>query len=135
MKKHAASDPRTLSLPAGRPLGSPVQTYHSTVTCFGWFAPTGETTLHVPDSCVVQALDRGLIMSQVVLHSAGSGGATVNHRGCIVGVNSFSFLPTMPPTENYKSYMRMVSELLPAHGLVWDECEGERSHETSANSE
>ena len=122
-KKHVAggASASDLSLPAGRPLGKPVKTHESRITCFGWFAPKGETTLHVPDSKVVQSIERGLIVSQVVLHAAGSGGATVDHRGEIVGVNSRSRDPEWFKRNDYKAYMRMVScdsrfcGLLPAH--------------------
>ena len=106
-------------LPVGLRLGNPSElkvNLHK-ITCFGWFSVHGEDTLHAPDAKVVQSLSRGLIISQVVLHTAGSGGPTVDHRGDIVGVNSYSELPTLPPTHNYKSYMRMVSELKPEHGL------------------
>ena len=71
-----------------------------------------------PDARVVQALDRGLLMSQSVFHSGDSGGPNVDHLGRIVGVNSMSFKPTMPPTNTYKSYVRPVSELRPEHGLA-----------------
>jgi hypothetical protein len=53
-----------------------------------------------------------------VLHSGGSGGAAVDHLGRLVAVNWRSHLPTLPPEENYMAYMRMVSWLLPEHGLA-----------------
>lgn len=90
------------------------------ITCFGWYSIHGEYTIHAPDAKVVQSLSGGLIMSQLVLHTAGSGGPTVDHRGDVVGVNSRSDLPTLPAHENYKAYMRMVSELKPEHGLRGD---------------
>ena len=110
-------------LPVGLRLGNPselVVNLHK-ITCFGWFSIFGEDTMHAPDAKVVESVSRGLIMSQVVLHSAGSGGPTVDHRGDVVGVNSYSELPTLPPTHNYKSYMRMVSWLKPEHGLQPDD--------------
>ena len=41
----------------------------------------GEDTLHAADAQVVESLSRGLIISQVLLHTVGSGGPTVDHRG------------------------------------------------------
>ena len=117
-QKHPATN--DLALPTGRPLGNPeaLRTYHDTITAFGWFSAVGESALHVPDARVVQSMDRGLLMSQVVLHSAGSGGGTFDHLGRIVGVNSMSKQPHMPPKYDYKSYMRMASYLSVQHGLV-----------------
>ena len=77
--------------------------------------------MHAPSAKPVQSLSRGLIMSEVVLHSVGSGGPTVDHHGRVVGVNSYSELPTLPLNHNYKSYMRMVSWLKPEHGLQPDD--------------
>ena len=111
-KKHAASLVLDPPLPAGRPLGDlnadPLE-LGDMINSFGWSSPNGEVTLHADVAKPVQALDRGLIMSESTMGAGDGGGPTVDRLGRIVGINSFGMGGT--------SYTRLVSELLPAHGL------------------
>jgi hypothetical protein len=109
-------------LPAGRPLGDvgALVEQHKMITAFGWPSPLGEVTLY-SDSALLQTRSKGLLASKVLIHDGSSGGATVDHLGHIVAVNSMSHpAPTLPLATDYKSYMRMVSWLLPEHGLELD---------------
>ena len=108
-----------LSLPDGIQLGEPlaVQTGISMVTVFGWFAPKEEYTLYAPQHEKVISNVNGLLVSQALLHTCGSGGAQVDSRGCLLAVNSRSSDPALPMPVDYKAYGRMISDLLPAHGL------------------
>ena len=84
------------------------------ITVFGWFSPTGtEVTLHTPRPCPIMAISKGLLISEVRLDTAGSGGATCDHRGRLVGVNSLSL-------SGSRNAFRMVTWLTPAHGLMVD---------------
>jgi hypothetical protein len=107
-------------LPCGLQLGDPdaLQVNADLITVFGWFSPAGEVTLFAPQALTLAAKSHGLLHASVVLHSGGSGGAAVDHLGRLVAVNWRSVLPTLPPRENYMAYMRMVSWLLPEHGLA-----------------
>jgi hypothetical protein len=107
-------------LPCGLQLGDPdaLQVNADLITVFGWFSPAGEVTLFAPQALTLAAKSHGLLHASVVLHSGGSGGAAVDHLGRLVAVNWRSDLPTLPPRENYMAYMRMVSWLLPEHGLA-----------------
>jgi hypothetical protein len=107
-------------LPCGLQLGDPdaLQVNADLITVFGWFSPAGEVTLFAPQALTLAAKSHGLLHASVVLHSGGSGGAAVDHLGRLVAVNWRSHLPTLPPEENYMAYMRMVSWLLPEHGLA-----------------
>ena len=108
-----------LSLPDGIQLGQPVavQTGISMVTVFGWFAPNEESTLYVPQRKKIISTANGLLISQALLHTCGSGGAQVDSRGRLLAVNSRSSDPAIPMPVDYKAYGRMISDLLPAHGL------------------
>ena len=108
-----------LSLPDGIQLGEPlaVQTGISMVTVFGWFAPKEESTLYVPQHEKIISTANGLLISQALLHTAGSGGAQVDSHGRLLAVNSRSSDPAIPMPVDYKAYGRMISDLLPAHGL------------------
>ena len=105
-------------LPRGRSLGDPsaLSDHCDTISAFGWPSPLGEVTLY-SDSAPLQSRSKGLLASRVIIHSGSSGGAAVNHHGHIVAVNSMSSPPALPLPPDYKSYMRMVSWLLPEHGL------------------
>jgi hypothetical protein len=107
-------------LPAGLQLGNPdaLQVNADLITVFGWFSPAGEVTLFAPQALTLAAKSHGLLQASVVLHSGGSGGAAVDHRGRLVAVNWRSDLPALPPKKTYMAYMRMVSWLLPEHGLA-----------------
>ena len=107
-------------LPPGLQLGDPdaLKVNADPITVFGWFSPAGEVTLFAPQALTLAAKSHGLLQASVVLHSGGSGGAAVDHLGRLVAVNWRSHLPTLPPEENYMAYMRMVSWLLPEHGLA-----------------
>ena len=107
-------------LPCGLKLGDPdaLQVNADLITVFGWFSPAGEVTLFAPQALTLAAKSHGLLQASVMLHSGGSGGAAVDHLGRLVAVNWRSDLPTLPPRENYMAYMRMVSWLLPEHGLA-----------------
>ena len=110
----------SLSLPDGIELGNPlaVQTGISTVTVFGWFAPNEEDSLYVPQRKKIISNAHGLLISQALLHTAGSGGAQVDPQGRLLAVNSRSRDPAIPMPRDYKAYGRMVSDLLPVHGLI-----------------
>jgi hypothetical protein len=107
-------------LPAGLKLGDPdaLQVNADLITVFGWFSPAEEVTLFAPQALTLAAKSHGLLHASVVLHNGGSGGAAVDHLGRLVAVNWRSGLPTLPPRENYMAYMRMVSYLMPEHGLA-----------------
>ena len=111
------------ALPCGLQLGDPdaLQVSADVITVFGWFSPLGEVTLFAPQAVTLAAKSHGLLQASVVLHSGGSGGAAVDHLGRLVAVNWRSGLPELPPRRNYMAYMRMVSWLLPEHGLVISE--------------
>ena len=117
VKRSAAASP--LSLPEGIQLGDPslVQTGISTVTVFGWFAPSGETTLYVPQHQKIMSTANGLLISQALLHSAGSGGGMFDSQGRLLAVNSLSRNPALPMPAEYKAYGRMISDLHSGHGL------------------
>ena len=117
VKRSAAASP--LSLPEGIQLGDPslVQTGISTVTVFGWFAPAGETTLYVPQHQKIISTADGLLISQALLHSAGSGGGMLDSQGRLLAVNSRSRNPALPMPAEYKAYGRMISDLHSGHGL------------------
>ena len=100
---------------AAEPLA--VQTGISMVTVFGWFAPKEESTLYVPQHEKIISTANGLLISQALLHTAGSGGAQVDSHGRLLAVNSRSSDPAIPMPVDYKAYGRMISDLLPAHGL------------------
>ena len=108
-------------LPPGLELGYPeaLQVSADMITVFGWFSPLGEVTLFAPQAATLAAKSHGLLQASVVLHSGGSGGAAVDNLGRVVAVNWRSGLPELPPRRNYMAYMRMVSWLLPQHGLVF----------------
>jgi len=112
-------------LPAGLKLGDPdaLQVNADLITVFGWFSPAGEVTLFAPQALTLAAKSHGLLHASVVLHNGGSGGAAVDHLGRLVAVNWRSDLPTLPPRENYMAYMRMVSWLMPEHGLALSDCD------------
>jgi hypothetical protein len=106
-------------LPYGLKLGDPdaLQVNADLITVFGWFSPAGEVTLFAPQALTLAAKSHGLLQASVVLHNGGSGGAAVDYLGRVVAVNWRSDLPALPP-KNYMAYMRMVSLLLPEHGLA-----------------
>ena len=108
-----------LSLPDGIQLGEPlaVQTGISMVTVFGWFAPNEEDSLYMTQSEKIISNAHGLLISQALLHTAGSGGAQVDPQGRLLAVNSRSSDPAIPMPREYKAYGRMISDLLPTHGL------------------
>ena len=105
----------------GIPLGKTanVQTGISMVTIFGWFAPHAEKTLFAPQPQKVMSTVHGHLITQCLLHTAGSGGAQVDSQGHLLAVNSISWPdPTIPmPYKDYKAYGRMVSDLTSLHGL------------------
>lgn len=103
---------RNTALPLGVPLGAPeaLETGEHVITVFGWYSEHGtETTFHSPQPKVLLSKPKGLLVTEALLETAGSGGATCDHAGRIVAVNSF--------TGNGKTYLRMVSCLEDAHGL------------------
>jgi hypothetical protein len=120
--KHAVDD--TLAgeaspLPQGVPMGDPaeIETGPDVVTVFGWFSPTrpgspSPDTLHAPEPRGVMRISKDYLISEVRLDDAGSGGATCDHRGRLVAVNSFTL-----PGEQSTACLRMVSRLRPEHGL------------------
>jgi len=101
-------------LPPGVPLGNPelLECNRDMITIFGWFSPSGsEVTLHVPQPMRIMAISKGLLLSEVRLDSAGSGGATCDHEGRLVAINSCSLMGD-------RTALRMVSWLTDGHGLV-----------------
>jgi len=115
--KHSTED--TLAggetqLPPGVPLSDPavLTSNRDTITVFGWFSPRGtEDTLHVPQPMAIMTISQGLLISEVRLDSAGSGGGTCDHDGHLVAVNSCSL-------SGNRTALRMVSWLTFAHGLL-----------------
>ena len=81
-------------LPVGLRLGDPseLKVNLDKITCFGWFTPLGEDTLHAPDAKVVESLSRGLIISQVLLHTVAAAG-----RPSTTAVASSASTPIGPP--------------------------------------
>ena len=81
------------------------------------------TVFLAPDFQVLNK-DDGLLKSNVVLDSGGSGGAQVNDSGEVVAINSMSMhvalLNKGKPNEHeaeYASWGRAVDMLEPGHGL------------------
>jgi hypothetical protein len=115
------------ALPKGIRLGDPttLETGRSMVTVFGWFTTvpdqSGEMTLHVPQAYKVMAMQpHGLLCTQALLNTSGSGGGMIDFNGRLVAVNSHSTEPALPLPKKYRAYGRMVSELSPAHQLIAD---------------
>ena len=74
-----------------------------TVAIFGWFSPDGKQIyLHAPQSKTILFKGSGLQVSEVLLDSAGSGGAACDSEGRLVAVNSFTYAAN-------KTALRMVS--------------------------
>ena len=115
--KHGADDAMAgdrTPLPRGVPLGNPepLQSGVDVVTVFGWFSPTGkETTLHTPQPMNIMNISQGYLISQVRVDAAGSGGATCDHKGQVVAVNSFE----TSTDGRWKAFLRMVNALRPQH--------------------
>ncbi|KOO27777.1 pkd domain-containing protein [Chrysochromulina tobinii] len=111
-------------LPAGLQLGDPdaLQVNADLITVFGWFSPAGEVTLFAPQALTLAAKSHGLLQASVMLHSGGSGGAAVDHRGRLVAVNWRSDLPALPPKKTYMAYMRMTrgTDLVLGSGIAYD---------------
>jgi hypothetical protein len=76
-----------------------------------------EVTLFAPQALALVAKSHGLLQVSAVLHSGGSGGAAVDYLGRLVAVSRRSDLPALPP-KKCMGYLRMVSWLLPEHGLA-----------------
>jgi len=86
------------------------------VTAAGWYSQDSETNLFMASDYKVLGIDpSGLIISDTVLDSGGSGGPLLDRNGDVVAINSMSVIPKkgMP----YKSYARMITKLRPEHGL------------------
>jgi len=85
------------------------------VTAAGWYSQDSETNLFMASDYKVIGIDpSGLLISDTVLDSGGSGGPLLDRNGDVVAINSMSRSGKGMP---YKSYARMITKLRPEHGL------------------
>jgi len=119
VEQTAPFEPLEPPLPPGVPLGDPqsLRIHEDVVSVFGWYSQSGELTLFAPEAKPIMSISAGMLMTTSLLVDGGSGGATCDHNGRLVAVNSQSLQATLQPNPEYKAYCRMLSELCDAHGL------------------
>jgi len=111
---------------SGLDLGSTsAVTTGSTLSTAGWSSQRAEKTVFVASDFQVLNKDDGLLKSNVVLESGGSGGGQVNNSGEVIAINSMSMFvarinqgrPNEKIQAEYASWGRSVAELEAGHGL------------------